>query len=697
MAVQKQPLQPLPYILGPEEIIPTIQRHIDEHREVIKTVSAIDVSNASFSNVIAPLVHLANAQAGEQAVVDALKYCTPRDYQQKVEEAQMMLEEYLSSVRDRHLYNLIKAAKEAGGHDLDQESQKLMNKMVLEFQEHGYGILDDAGIRKRAERTSRINQLCNDINRKLREDNSGVYFSPEEVDGLPTSAREPPSSPDGKEFYSHVGKYMTVVRNAHDPETRRRMLLSYYASCPENVPLFREVILLRDEHARELGASSHAEAKIPDRLAQSIEWVEGLMDSLTRALLPSAWEDYKRICATKERLLRDTGTDANNEGSSDRLMPWDYLYYSKISSDGQKSGNEEAISEYFPLHHTFSAMLQLFADNLQIRFDPISNKELINKVWHKDVQAWSVWEDQPSSQGGFIGYFFADMLGRPDKYKGNQSVNLQPGYLKPDGTRVYPANILMCGFQLSAGSGYLLSHYQVVTLFHELGHSIHDLLARTRYARFHGYQVPLELGEGIAMMLEHFCWLPEVLRSLSLHFTRVDKAFMDGWIKQHPGRELPSEKLPEGLLDVVMTRRAKGKVFKTLGIMVDVLFDLAVHNPSSRDALLQLNEVELYKDIYHRLKFRKLPDPSYSHAQNGLLVSGYDAGYYAYIIAEILAADMFHLVFAKDPFSKDAWQVLRKGLLEYGGSRDEVQVVESFLGGRPTNPEALLAVLDVPR
>lgn len=58
---------------------------------------------------------------------------------------------------------------------------------------------------------------------------------------------------------------------------------------------------------------------------------------------------------------------------------------------------------------------------------------------------------------------------------------------------------------------------------------------------------------------------------------------------------------------------------------------------------------------------------------------------------------MFHLVFAKDPFSKDAWQVLRKGLLEYGGSRDEVQVVASFLGGRPTNPEALLAVLDVPR
>lgn len=101
----------------------------------------------------------------------------------------------------------------------------------------------------------------------------------------------------------------------------------------------------------------------------------------------------------------------------------------------------------------------------------------------------------------------------------------------------------------------------------ELGHSIHDLVARTKYARFHGFQVALELGEGIGMMLEQWCWLPEVLKSLSRHYTRVDQAHMEAWVKDNPGSELPPETIPDEVLESRISQRANGKIFKILGMM----------------------------------------------------------------------------------------------------------------------------------
>jgi metallopeptidase MepB len=86
-----------------------------------------------------------------------------------------------------------------------------------------------------------------------------------------------------------------------------------------------------------------------------------------------------------------------------------------------------AVAEYFPLRHTVSAMMALVADCLQLRFTPVSAAVLkeAKAIWHPDVEVWSVWEYRPDSEGDFIGYLYADLISRPNKYKGNQSVNLQ--------------------------------------------------------------------------------------------------------------------------------------------------------------------------------------------------------------------------------------------------------------------------------
>lgn len=176
-------------------------------------------------------------------------------------------------------------------------------------------------------------------------------------------------------------------------------------------------------------------------------------------------------------------------------------------------------------------------------------------------------------------------------------------------------------------------------------------MARTKFARHHGYEVILELGEGIGMMLEQWCWLPSEMKAISLHYTRVDKTYMEAWVKDNPGLDLPPERIPDNLLEPRLARRGYAKVDILLNILwvilplsttqqhlktdfdysIDAIFDMAVHNPPSHEDLLELDEVKLYRDIFEKSKFRPLTDPSNMHVSSGHLLAGYDAGYYAYV------------------------------------------------------------------
>jgi len=125
----------------------------------------------------------------------------------------------------------------------------------------------------------------------------------------------------------------------------------------------------------------------------------------------------------KQRYLQGDSTTRDGDGT--KFMPWDFIYYSAMLNK-EVQVDHAAIAEYFPLRHTVSTMLDIFADCLQLRFEPIPKEELREPLWHEDVEAWEVSDERMESKGNFIGFLFADLLGRPNKYKGNQSVNLQP-------------------------------------------------------------------------------------------------------------------------------------------------------------------------------------------------------------------------------------------------------------------------------
>ncbi|KJR86848.1 metallopeptidase MepB [Sporothrix schenckii 1099-18] len=684
--------QPLPVILQTEDVMPTCARHIAEHRSLTeKIIGSVVLSTATFESVVLPLEELENAQSGEKAIIDALKYCAASlTCQTAAEAAQDVFRAYYSSAMRREMYILLQAVNDRK-ECLDPESQKLLDHRLRDYAENGFDKLNDAEIQHRQKRSNRIEKLCTEYCRNVRTERGGEWFTPQEVYGLPERDQEPVGD-DGKAFYSYANKQFDVMSRARDPKTHRQMAEGAGYSCAKNVPIFREVMLLRDENARQLGAANHASTKLPYRLAESLEWLDHFLNDVANTLIPAARAEHNNVAAERRRSLKEEPGEEVPEDDN-TMPPWDYLYYSTKRDDKVLPIDHAAIAEYFPLHHTFTAMLALFADYLQLCFDPIAPRELATVAWHQDVQGWAVWDERQEHKDEFIGYLFADLLERPHKYRGNQSVNLQPGYVRPDGTRVYPSNTLMCNFHLSPTKAYPLSHMNLITMFHELGHSIHDIISRTRYARFHGYNVPRELAEGNGMMLEQWCWLPDVLRQLSWHYTRVDQSFKEVWHKEHPGEDLPPERIPESHIAQRIARRPGNIRSNTLGLLVLVLFDLMVHSPPSREAPEKLDFAAAFNAYSLRIKSRGLPKNALPHTAVTTLFDGYDAGFYAYTCAQVLALDFFATTFAADPLSRAAWQKFREGIMEPGGSRDERTLVKEFLGGRSMDASALYSLL----
>ncbi|KAJ3498766.1 hypothetical protein NLG97_g866 [Lecanicillium saksenae] len=679
MALLRQELPRAPT----EDEIPTIaQRHAAAYTQLLEHILAsVGLDNATLENTVLAIAHLENSQAIERALVMALKYCSPfLSVQTKCEEAEALWQELDNGQRER-IYSLIASARAASPQQHTQVS-RLADKMLSDLQDLGIGSMHGPSVKKIQANKDIIKQHSVRFLRNLREENRSIEANINELDDILDQLRNTELiKADGqpeKLRVPYTGNYYTVMQGAHSADIRKKMFEIHSSRYNRNTSLFKEILLLRDENARLLGFENHAELRLPDRLPSSIAAVNKLLGSTLDALQQHKQAETGSGLAASASLKKEDETN----------QPWDKAYNrAKLAEESRVAGATK-FAEYFPLWHTFQMMIVLAQDLFELKFESITAESLLEANWPKEVKGWAVWEREPSSDS-FIGYFLADLKDRPHKYKGNQSVNLGPGYIREDLTRVYPANLLMCCFNLSARDhNYLLEHANIRTLFHEFGHSLHDLLARTRFAKQHGFNVKRELGEAIAFAFEQWAWNERELKAMSCHYSLVPETGVTG--NQHFNR--PNAEIPDDILKAQLKNHASAKRAHTTGQMVYCLFDMAVHTPPTHQALLDMNVAEVWRDVFCRAMATP-PTIANSYAGFGHLVSEYDAGYYTYIYADVVAANLARTLFATDPRDKQTWNKFRREILEKGGSEDEHTLLKDFLGYPPDDTSAFFAAL----
>lgn len=478
--------------------------------------------------------------------------------------------------------------------------------------------------------------------------------------GLPDSARALARQTaqqrglDGWLLTLELPSYLPVLNYADDRELRREMYDAYCTRASDrgpnagqwdNGPPMERILALRHELARLLGFRDYTEYSLATKMADSPDQVLAFLADLAGRARPQAQKELDE--------LRDFARDQFGIG---QLETWDIGYYSEKLRQHRYQLSQEELRPYFPITRVLPGLFAVAEKLFGVSIRPLDGVE----VWHPDVRAHEIVD----AAGHRRGRFYLDLYARPHKRGGAWMDGCLARRLTDDGPRL-PAAYLVCNFTPPVGDDpALLTHNDVITMFHEFGHGLHHLLTTVNYlpvAGIHG--VEWDAVELPSQFLENWCWSREALALLAGHY--------------RTGEPLPEE---------LYRRMLAAKHFQAGIFMVRQLefglFDFRLHrefDPARGGRVL-----EVLDDVRRQVAVIVPPDYNrFANAFTHIFSGGYAAGYYSYKWAEVLSADAFSAFEENGIFDAATGERFRRSVLEVGGSRPALASFVEFRGREP--------------
>jgi peptidyl-dipeptidase Dcp len=479
-----------------------------------------------------------------------------------------------------------------------------------------------------------------------------------DLDGLPGFARA--AAARAAEERGIEGRWVvTLARSSAEPfltfSSRRDLRRSLWEAwtargahqgANNNTPLIREIVALRAEQARLLDYDNFAAYRLDDSMAKTADAVE--------RLLLQVWEPAKDKARAELAKLESV---ARAEGLNEPIQPWDWRYYAEKVRQAEYDLDEAEVKPYFVLDNlvqaAFDTARRLFALTFTERGDL--------PVYHPDVRVWEVRD----SAGSHVGVFLHDNFARPGKRSGAWSSR----YRDQETLDGVVAPIVVNNNNFARGEPTLLSFDDAETLFHEFGHGLHSLLSRVRYRSQSGTAVRRDFVEFPSQIFEHWMSAPETLRRYARHYRS-------------------GEPIPEDLLRRLLAARTFNQGFATVEYTGSALLDLALHRepaPETLDIARYEREFLDRIDMPKEVGLRHRP----AHFQHLFAGSGYAAGYYAYLWAEVLEADGYAAFTETGDVFDPELAARLKTIYSAGDTEDPMDLYRAFRGRDP-NIAALL-------
>jgi oligopeptidase A len=643
---------------------PALERVLEENRARLAELTA--QSAPTFASLVAPAEELAyrvsrvwspighlNAVANSEEMRRAYNECVP------------LLTAYSSELgQNAELAAGYQRVLEREGAQLDAAQRKLLENALRDFRLAGVSLPAERQARYR-EVVQRLAHLATKFSENVLDaarDYQRPVMDSAELEGLPANAIERAqanareANRAGWLFKLDQPTYTTVMTSAaHEPLRRdiyeawvtRASELGPSAGRFDNNPVIAEILPLRHELAQLLGFASYAHYALATRMAKSPEQVLEFLEDLARRCTPAA-----------RRELADL-----EEFAGRRLNAWDIAYFSERLQEQRFKVSQEALRPYFPLPKVleglFTLARRLYGIEVRER-TPVA-------TWHPSVRYYDLLD---AASGTVVAGFYLDPYARPEKRSGAWMDEAVIARSLPSGHSL-PVAQLVCNFTAPVGAApSVLTHDEVITLFHEFGHGLHHMLTRVAYPSIAGINgVAWDAVELPSQFMENFVWRPEVLPLISAHV--------------ESGAPLPGD-----VLKRLLGTRTFNAALDTLRQIELATFDFELHthfNPVMGARVAEtLASVRQRVAVVPVAPFNRL-QTSFAH----IFAGGYAAGYYSYKWAEVLAADAFEAFDQAGVFDHDTAARFRESILARGGSVDAMDAFVRFRG-RPPDVRALL-------
>lgn len=455
-----------------------------------------------------------------------------------------------------------------------------------------------------------------------------------------------------------IPSYLAVMTYADDRDLREEVYRAYVTRASDqgpnagqwdNRPVMEEILALRHELAQLLDFDNYAERSLATKMAQDCDQVEAFLVDLAH-----------RSRSIAERELQELSAFARQCGFEGELQAWDLPYYGEKLKQNTYAISQEELRPYFPVDKVISGLFDIVQ-----RLFGIEVVESQADVWHEDVRYFEI-----NKAGDVIASFYLDLYARDNK-RGGAWMDVCRDRCTVQGQQQLPVAYLVCNFTPAlADKPALLSHDEVVTLFHEFGHGLHHMLTQINVAAVSGISgVAWDAVELPSQFLENWCWQREALELISGHYDT-------------------GELLPEEKLNNLLAAKNFQSALQMLRQIEFALFDFRLHRNYAPDTFTSVQDV---LDAVREQVSVVIP-PAFNRFQNGfshIFAGGYAAGYYSYKWAEVLSSDAFAKFEERGIFDKATGTEFLQSILEQGGSREAMVLFENFRGRKPS-VEALL-------
>jgi oligopeptidase A len=597
------------------------------------------------NRVFSPIGHL-NAVANSTEMREAYNACVP------------LLTEYSSELGQNDALQAAYAyVLEHEGPTLEPAQRKVLENALRDFRLAGVDLPPQKKTRYR-EVAQQLAQLSTKFSENVL-DAARAYSrsvtNSAELKGLPANVIDRAAA-DAREanqvgwlFKLDQPTYVTIMASAEDERLRRDIYEAWVTRASElgpsagrfdNNAVIAQILPLRDEMAKLLGFENFVAYALATRMAKSGKQVLGFLDDLARRCLPAAREEFSDL----------------EEFAGRKLNAWDMAFYSERLQERRFKVSQESLRPYFPLPKVLSGLFSLIQ-----RLYGITVRERAGVgVWHPAVRYYDLLDQDEQVVAGF----FLDPYSRSEKRNGAWMDECVVAKTLPSGNAL-PVAQLVCNFTAPTGTApALLTHDEVITLFHEFGHGLHHMLTRVAYPSIAGINgVAWDAVELPSQFMENFVWRPEVLPFISAH---VDSG----------------ESLPVDLLQRLVGTRTFNAALDTLRQIELASFDFEVHANFDPQLGPRVNEtlaaVRQRVAVVPAAPFNRMP-ASFAH----IFAGGYAAGYYSYKWAEVLAADAFEAFEEAGVFDSATALRFRDSILARGGSIDAMDAFVRFRGRQP--------------
>ncbi len=448
--------------------------------------------------------------------------------------------------------------------------------------------------------------------------------------------------------------YQAVITYADNRALRQKIHQAYLTRASDlgaqtkwdNSALMEKIVAIRHEMAVLLGFKNYAELSLAKKMAKNPEQVLSFLYDLAKKAKPFAESEFAELTDFAKKTAGITA-----------LEPWDLAYFSEKLQQKKYALSDEMLRPYFPIDTVLSGMFEVIKRLYGINC--VEKKTF--PTWHPSVRFFELFD----SNNEVIGSFYLDLYARQQKRGGAWMDEARVRRVSSAEIQK-PIAFLTCNFRAPAESvPSLLTHDEVLTLFHEFGHGLHHLLTKVDYASISGINgVSWDAVELPSQFMENWCWQSEALDFISGHYQDqkpLPKEFLSNLLK-----------LRNFQAGMMLVRQIEFALF-------DFRLHLEFHPEQGARVQEILNEVRKLVTVTPVAPYSR-----FQHSFTHIFSGGYAAGYYSYLWAEVLSQDAFARFEEEGIFNPKTGKSFWDEILAKGGSLEAAVLFKNFRGREPS-------------